>query len=160
MKSGKPLINQEDYVPDKITGEPHWSLNTKVPFKDRNGKMIGLIGINRDITQRKIAEKKIEDVNRELSILFNSIDEIFFSVNMTTLKVIQISATCEKVYGYKQSEFLANYALWFDIIHPDDKHIIENEDEEMRRGEQVNNQYRIIRKDKIIRWVETKITPL
>ena len=121
--------------------------------------MIGLIGINRDITARKIAEKELEDANRELSILFKSIDEIFFSVNMITLKVIQISATCEKVYGYKQAEFMANHELWFEIIHPDDKHIIENEDEELRRGGQVNNQYRIIRRDKIIRWVETKITP-
>ena len=159
MKSGKPIISQEDYVPDEITGEPRWSLNTKVPIKDRNGKMIGLIGINRDITQIKISEKKIEDVNRELSILFNSINEIFFSVNITSFKVIQISATCEKVYGYKQSDFMDNYRLWFDIIHPDDRHVIENEDEEMRRGKEVNNQYRIIRKDKTIRWVETKIIP-
>ncbi|MEP6952399.1 MAG: PAS domain S-box protein [Ginsengibacter sp.] len=159
MRSGKTLINQEDYVPDTITGEPRWSLNTKVPVKDHSGKMIGLIGINRDITQRKISEKKIEDVNRELSTLFNSIDEIFFSVNMTALKVIQISPTCEKLYGYKQSQFMANYRLWLDIIHPDDKYIIEKEDEVMRRGEQVNNEYRIVRNDKSIRWVENRITP-
>ncbi|MEO8415907.1 MAG: PAS domain S-box protein, partial [Ginsengibacter sp.] len=101
----------------------------------------------------------LENVNRELSTLFNSIDEIFFSVNMVTLTVIQVSDTCEKLYGYTQSEFMANYKLWLDIIHPDDKHLVETEDAEMRRGEKISNQYRIIRKDKMIRWVETRITP-
>ncbi|MEP7106859.1 MAG: PAS domain S-box protein [Ferruginibacter sp.] len=159
IQSGIPLINHEEHMEDRVTGKSRWSLSTKFPLRDNAGKMIGLIGINHDITNRKIAEEELEKVNKELSILFNSIDEIFFSVNMTTLKVIQVSATCEKLYGYKQSEFLANYRLWIDIIHPDDKHIIENEDEIMRRGEQVNNLYRIVRKDKIIRWVETQITP-
>jgi PAS domain S-box-containing protein len=159
IQSGIPLINHEEHMPDKLTGKSLWSLTTKFPLRNNAGNMIGLVGINHDITNRKIAEKELENVNRELSILFNSIDEIFFSVNMTTLKVIQISATCEKLYGYNQSEVMANYMLWLDIIHPDDKNIIDNENEMLRRGEQVNNQYRIIRKDKLIRWVETKITP-
>ncbi|MEO8111514.1 MAG: PAS domain-containing protein, partial [Ginsengibacter sp.] len=133
-------------------------VETKVVL-GKHGEIEKTFGIVQDITERKIAAKKLEDANRELSILFNSIDEIFFSVNMTTLKVIQISPMCENLYGYTQSEFLDNYMLWIEIIHPDDKHLIENEDEEMLRGEQINNQYRIIRKDKSIRWVETKITP-
>ena len=44
-------------------------------------------------------------------------------------------------------------------MHPEDQHIIENEDIILRSGGQVNNQYRIIRKDKTIRWVENKIIP-
>jgi PAS domain S-box-containing protein len=159
FQTGIPLINHEEHMPDMVTGKSRWSLTTKLPLRNNTGDIIGLIGINHDITEQKIAERDLQAVNRELSILFNSIDEIFFSVDMSLLNVIQISATCEKVYGYKQAEFLANYKLWLEIVHPDDKHIIEKEDEIMRRGEIVNNQYRIIRKDKIIRWVETKITP-
>ncbi len=159
IKSGIPLINHEEHIPDKVTGKSRWNLSTKFPLKNNSGKIIGLIGINHDITERKIADKKLEDANRELSILFNSIDEIFFSVNMTSRKVIQISPTCENLYGYTQSEFMDNYMLWIEIIHPDDKYVIDDEDKRLERGEQVNNQYRIIRKDKSIRWVETKITP-
>ncbi len=123
------------------------------------GEVIKLFGTGQDITERKKAEQELEVATRELGILFNSIDEIFFSVNMTSLKVIQISATCEKLYGYSENEFMADYKLWFDIIHPDDKHVLNNEDELLRQGKYVNNQYRIIRKDKTIRWVETNITP-
>ena len=73
---------------------------------DDKGEVIKMYGTGQDITERKKAARELEVINRELSLLFNSIDEIFFSVNMDTLKVIQISPTCEKLYGYKQAEFL------------------------------------------------------
>ena len=37
-----------------------------------------------------------EDENRELMVFFNAMDEVFFSVDMVTRKVIQISPACEK----------------------------------------------------------------
>ncbi|MEP6677054.1 MAG: PAS domain-containing protein [Ferruginibacter sp.] len=126
---------------------------------DSNGEVNTTLGIVQDITERKIAAQKIEDVNRELSTLFNSIDEVFFSVDMVSMKVIQISDTCEKLYGYKSADFLANYKLWLEIIHPDDTYIIDNENEIMQSGGQITNEYRIIHKDNTIRWVENKITP-
>ena len=95
----------------------------------------------------------------ELQVYFNAMDEVFFSVDMINKKVIQVSHACEKLYGYQQADFLADYLFWFELIHPDDKHIIVQEDKLLEQGEIVNNQYRIIRKDKSIRWVENKIIP-
>ena len=100
-----------------------------------------------------------EDSRGELMVFFNAMDEVLFSVDMINNKVIQVSPACEKLYGYSQADFLADYLFWFELIHPDDRHIIENEDQLLNQGTQVNNQYRIIRKDKTIRWVENKIIP-
>lgn len=106
-----------------------------------------------------IPAQSLEDANNQLMVFFNAMDEVFFSVDMINLKVIQISSGCERLYGYKTGDFLANHMLWFELIHPEDKHIINGEDIILQRGEQVNNQYRIIRKDNTIRWVENKIIP-
>ena len=103
--------------------------------------------------------QKLEAENRELMVFFNAMDEVFFSVDMINSRVIQISQACEKLYGYKQADFFADHLFWFRLIHPDDKHIIEHEGGILRRGDQVNNQYRIIRKDNTIRWIENKIIP-
>ncbi len=100
-----------------------------------------------------------EYAHRELMAFFNAMDEVFFSVDIVNLKVIQISNGCEKLYGHKASEFLANRLLWFELIHPEDKHIVDDEDEILLRGDTVNKQYRIIRKDGAVRCVENKITP-
>jgi light-regulated signal transduction histidine kinase (bacteriophytochrome) len=37
-----------------------------MPIKDDKGKIVGLLGIGRDITERKVAEEKIKNVNNEL----------------------------------------------------------------------------------------------
>jgi len=103
--------------------------------------------------------QKLEVAHQELMTFFNAMDEVFFSVDVINLKVIQISDGCEKLYGYKTADFLANNRLWFELIHPEDKHIVDDEDEILLRGEQVNKQYRIIRRDNAVRWVENKIIP-
>lgn len=102
---------------------------------------------------------KVEDAHPELIAFFNAMDEVFFSVDMTSSTLIQISDACENLYGYKPIDFLINNKLWFELIHPDDKHLASNEDEILRRGEPVNSTYRIIHKNGSVRWVEKKIIP-
>lgn len=65
IQSGQPLINKiEKQV--LANGESGWASTTKVPLRDQNGLIVGIVGINRDITELKRAEQKIETVNREL----------------------------------------------------------------------------------------------
>ncbi|MBI3766434.1 MAG: PAS domain S-box protein [Ignavibacteriales bacterium] len=66
LESGQPLINREEPIVDKRTGELHWNLTTKVPLKDSTGNVIGLIGLNRNITDRKRAEEALLRQSGEL----------------------------------------------------------------------------------------------
>lgn len=59
LRTGEPLINQEQKQTDK-TGAVQWILATKVPLRDHQGKIIGLVGISRDITQRKRVEDELQ----------------------------------------------------------------------------------------------------
>jgi PAS domain S-box-containing protein len=65
IKTGEPLINKVEHHVSK-NGEVDWSSTTKVPLRNRNGTVVGIVGINRDITNFKLAEQKIETINREL----------------------------------------------------------------------------------------------
>ena len=56
MKSGQPL-NREETVVNPRTGEKRWLQTTKVPLRDKQGEVVGLMGISRDITDRKQAEE-------------------------------------------------------------------------------------------------------
>ncbi len=69
---GQPVINREEYfLNDK--GEKHWLLTSKLPLRDQNGKITGLVGIGSDITERKLAE---EALDRERSLLRTLIDNL------------------------------------------------------------------------------------
>jgi PAS domain S-box-containing protein len=79
MESGVPIINQEEVYVNNNTGEKLWNLSTKVPVKDKSGEVIGLIGINRDITERKLFEEKlIADKNLLNTIIENIPDPIYY----------------------------------------------------------------------------------
>ena len=58
MRSGEQLVSQAERVEDK-EGRERWLLTTKVPFRDRDGTIIGIIGIGRDITAQKHSEAEV-----------------------------------------------------------------------------------------------------
>ena len=65
---GEPLIDHEGRVvsPD---GRECTHLTTKVTFRDSHGKVQGLVGIGRNITERKHAEEELRRLNRSLQTL-------------------------------------------------------------------------------------------
>jgi len=57
FQTGEPVIDLEEPGVDP-EGRPRWLLTSKVPFHDGSGKIIGLVGLGRDITERKrVAEQ-------------------------------------------------------------------------------------------------------
>lgn len=95
----------------------------------------------------------------EIEKIFNRVDEVLFSLDMVTLQFLKISVACERVFGYQPAAFMADGSIWTKAIHPDDKHIIQESDENLKSGRTVVSQHRIIHKDNSIRWVELKIIP-
>jgi diguanylate cyclase (GGDEF)-like protein/PAS domain S-box-containing protein len=59
IRSGQPLIEREERVLDQTTGIMRYFATSKVPFRDDAGNIIGIIGIGRDITERKQADERI-----------------------------------------------------------------------------------------------------
>ncbi|MFZ2101802.1 MAG: EAL domain-containing protein [Oricola sp.] len=55
LSSGEAIIDIEERLID-ITGKEKWFLTSKMPLRNENGEIIGLVGVCRDITDRKRAE--------------------------------------------------------------------------------------------------------
>jgi phosphoserine phosphatase RsbU/P len=65
LGGGAPIFDQEksDFGEE---GSARWSLTTKVPLKDKDGGIIGLVGISHDITQRRRYEQELRKRNLEM----------------------------------------------------------------------------------------------
>ncbi len=61
MKSGQSRLNYEEQLVDPTTKQIHWVLTSKIPLQNKQGEIIGLIGINRDITALKQLELQIQE---------------------------------------------------------------------------------------------------
>ncbi len=127
--------------------------------RNAKGLAISMTGFSHDITEQKLAEQKIENINREVNTFFRIIDDVFFSIDTLNCKFLQVSQGCMKLTGYTQEELLADFNLCFKVFHPGDKETINAGNTKLAKGETVVYQYRILRKDKAVRWVESKIIP-
>jgi PAS domain S-box-containing protein len=67
VETGEPLENRVEFNPTQ-DGQPRWLSTTKVPVRAAAGKVVGIIGISRDITEQKMVQE--HEQNRR-SILEN-----------------------------------------------------------------------------------------
>ncbi|MEI6138379.1 MAG: PAS domain S-box protein [Mariniphaga sp.] len=82
LQTGKALLNREEFIIDE-KGEKRHLLSSKIPIRDKNNQVIGLVGIGRDITIRKrseenfiLAKEKAEESEQRLITFINSIPDI------------------------------------------------------------------------------------
>ena len=75
------MINQEHYKskPGEKTGKKHWSVTTKVIWHDAEGKILGTVGISRDITEQKLTEAKLAYEQQLFQTLLEICRTIFIS---------------------------------------------------------------------------------
>lgn len=66
IQSGQALIDREEPVLDKTTGETRIYLTSKVPVRDYAGTVIGTVGIGLDVTAQRENERKQRQLQEQL----------------------------------------------------------------------------------------------
>jgi two-component system sensor histidine kinase/response regulator len=61
IRTGRPLIGREDHEVWRDGRAETWELTTKMPLRDRDGKIIGTFGISKDITDIKRTERALKE---------------------------------------------------------------------------------------------------
>ncbi len=65
LTTGTAIVNRHEFVGEG-RGSLKWLSTTKVPLRDAQGHIIGIVGVGRDITARKLAEEKLASYAEEL----------------------------------------------------------------------------------------------
>ncbi len=73
METGHPVVNREEsFVDDQ--GRRQWLLTTKLPLRDQEGKIVGLVGLGRNITSLKEAEEARRESEANLQQILRHAD--------------------------------------------------------------------------------------
>ncbi len=91
---------------------------TKAPFFDSVGEIAGLIGVARDITERKASDDALRDSEERWRELANAIPQIVWMANADG-RVTHLNAKGLEYLGL--SGHLLEKWRWIDVIHPDDQ---------------------------------------
>jgi PAS domain S-box-containing protein len=100
VESGKTQTYEELGV---AAGQARTYLSTKGPHRDSNGEIIGLLGICRDITDRKRAEEEFRRSQQKLRIHFEHTPLAVVEWD-THLRITEWSSSAERVFGYSRNE--------------------------------------------------------
>ncbi|MDD5010875.1 MAG: PAS domain S-box protein, partial [Phycisphaerae bacterium] len=113
----KQALNGETVSSDDIqyrcpqTEKTGWVINTYTPHRNSTGLIIGVIGIVRDITERKLTEEAVRENNELYQALFNRAcdaiflmeNDCFIDCNERTLKMFGVAR--EQIIGQSPVRF-------------------------------------------------------
>lgn len=60
LRNGRSLLNQEEHAKYLLLDEEAWLITTKVAVRDDTGNIVGLVGINYEVTTQKAAELALQ----------------------------------------------------------------------------------------------------
>ncbi|MGB2867523.1 MAG: PAS domain S-box protein [Bacteroidota bacterium] len=131
------------------------------PIRNEQREIIGLIGIAEDITEKRKAEQELQTTRDQLSNIFGNLErEAFWSFDPRSKKVLYNSESMERIYKRPVKDFYADESLWKKVIHPDDLAAVEKNEQKVLSGHSVRTEYRIIRPDGEIRWLDETSIPV
>jgi PAS domain S-box-containing protein len=68
LRSGQPIFHREELC-ENAKGEERWHMTIKVPLRNQAHELVGLVGMSRDVTQRKREEQARERQRRRTALL-------------------------------------------------------------------------------------------
>ncbi len=92
VRSGQPLIDKLEKV-TLADGQICWVSTTKAPIVDKEGQVTGIVGISRDITERRRMEEELRRRNKDLTALNAIATTIGQSLDLDDI----LNATLDKV---------------------------------------------------------------
>jgi two-component system sensor histidine kinase/response regulator len=129
-------------------------LTTRSPYRDEQGKIIGLIGIARDITEKKRVERELHQSQLRWRFALESTGDGIWDWDMKAGKVYY-SRQWKAMLGYSKEEIGDTAAEWFDRLPPDDLALCQEAIGNHLQGktEDFVIEHRMRAKDGSLRWI-------
>ena len=156
MDRDTPKLNFDEQQ-SRPDGSQLWLRTNKLPLRDREGKVTGIIGTYEDITSHKQAAAALAQAEEKYRSLVYNIPDVAWTVDPSGHFAF-ISPNIEKISGYSVAEIEQHgNPLFFEAIHPDDISKVRAAMEALfRRGDKYDVECRVRRKSGEWIWVHDR----
>jgi diguanylate cyclase (GGDEF)-like protein/PAS domain S-box-containing protein len=108
-----------------IKGTHRWLETYEVPMRDVQGKITAMLGITRDITERKRDEKILQAAQQherealhELRVMLDTSGEGFWKVEISSGYITEVNDAYCHIAGYDRKEIVGAHITKFEAIEP------------------------------------------
>jgi PAS domain S-box-containing protein len=152
IRTGQPVVGKEERRV-WLDGRVRWFSTTKMPFRDKDGKIIGTFGVSRDITNVKLAEEALRKSEQRFRTFVDHATDAFFLQDDKGV-ILDVNRQACASLGYTRDELVGKTPEAFD---PDlTPAMIEELDRSLNANEMVAFESRHRRKDGVIFPVDVR----
>ncbi|MBI5033765.1 MAG: PAS domain-containing protein [Chloroflexi bacterium] len=114
--NGQPMIEKEQTAFDHALGALQWNSSNKMPLRNKEGQVIGLIGIHRNITERKRVEQALAHERHMLRMIIDSLPDLIY-VKDAQSRFVVANAALAQLMNLKPDDLLGKSDA--DVFPPD-----------------------------------------
>ena len=93
-----------------------------------------------------------------LGALLGSVNELVWCTTADGSRLLFLNAAAERIYGRPLDEMRSNPDVWLEAVHADDRATVESNLGNLLKLGQIQQEYRIVRPDGQIRWLQDRIS--
>jgi len=102
IETGEPQISRMEKAPQP-DGKYRWFSTSKVPIRDTQGRITGLVGIGRDMTEHMQSEETLRASEERYRELFENASDIVYTTGLDT-HITSLNRVGQEVLGYTAAE--------------------------------------------------------
>ena len=130
--------------------------NTEIPVFDESGKLLGVEGIARDITDTLNREEQLKIHEERFRLLVETIEEVFWIFDLKEDKLLYISPKYEILYDRTTESLYNKPGSFLKSVHPGDIKNVKKAYKLIEKGKGFDLEYRLIDRDGRIKWIWSK----
>ncbi len=157
LRTGRPVVGKEEREtwPD---GRVTWASTTKMPLRDKDGRVVGTFGVARDITKLKLAEEALRESEQRWRTLTETLPQLVWSA-LPDGACDYFSTQWTEHTGVPEGDLLG--WRWLETLHPDDRGPTRQLWADSVAGRHPYDvEYRVRRRDGEYRWFKTRGVPI
>ncbi|HEY3475815.1 MAG TPA: PAS domain S-box protein [Anaerolineales bacterium] len=143
IASGQPALGIVELY-EIAPGHKRWVQTDKVPYRDAQGNVIGVLVFAQDITERRQSEAALQESERQYRLLMEEASDAIVAVDMDGYFKMVNAKACE-LFGYTREELLQLHVR--ETYVPAEQELAQHCLEQLREGKTLCLKRMIQRKD-------------